>query len=110
MSEPGGEDESVGELVQRLIDEGKAYAAAEFELAKLRIQGKAAGYRRAAALAVVAVLFAFGGVVALCLMLVLTLSALLGPFAGGLIASLMILATAAGLAMLAKRAFNRADD
>lgn len=113
MSETGGSEEnakSVGVMFRQLLDDGRAYAQAEFDLAKARVEIKAVEYRGAIILAAIALFLAFAATVTLCLSLVLWLSHLAGPYLGGLLATLLVGAAAAIVALLAKKAFDRAAD
>lgn len=103
----GGDDENeerpIGELFGQLIDEGKAYAKAEFGLAKATAESKADAAKKPALLAGAAFLFLIAGVVVLCMTLALALATLIGPLAGGLIAALVTFAIAAALGLWAKQ-------
>lgn len=96
------EERPVGEIVSQLIDEGKAYAEAEVELAKAKAMHRANGYKRAAVWGAVAFLFVIAAFVALGLTLVLSLASLIGPVLGGL-AAITILLIVAGLFGLAAK-------
>ena len=88
----GGEDEDekpIGELFSQLIDEGKAYAKAEFGLAKAEVEAKAEGAKRPAILGAAALLFLTAGVVVLSMTVALALATLIGPLAGGLVATIV---------------------
>ena len=103
----GGEDEAderpIGELFGQLIDEGKAYAKAELGLARASAEAKADAAKKPALLAAGALLFLIAGVVVLCMTLALALATLVGPLAGGLIASLATFGIAYGLFLWAKQ-------
>ena len=103
----GGDDEveekPIGELFGRLIDDGKAYARAELGLAKATAEAKANAAKKPALLGGAALLFLIAGVVVLCMTMALALATLVGPLAGGLIASAITFAMAAGLGLWAKR-------
>ena|SRR5687768_9938822 len=94
----GGDDEMdekpIGELFGQLIDEGKAYAKAELGLAKAAAEAKADAAKMPAILGAAALLFLIAGVVVLCMTLALALATLVGPLAGGSIASLITFAIA----------------
>lgn len=99
MPEP--EDEQpIGELVHQLIDEGKAYARAEVELAKAQALAKAAALKVPAVLLFSALLFAQAAVTVLAVTIAMTLAPLIGPLGGGLIAVLVAGGTAALLGWL----------
>jgi hypothetical protein len=85
MQEP--EDERpIGEVVHQLIDEGKAYAKAEIDLAKAQALAKAAELKVPAIQLFVALLFAQAAVTVLAVTIALALAPLIGPLGGGLIA------------------------
>jgi len=100
---PEPADESVGELVQRVIEDGKAYAKAELGLARATAETKAAAAKKPVLYGAASLLFLIAGVVVLCMTLALALATVVGPLAGGLIASLVTLGIAYGLFMLARR-------
>ncbi len=98
-----GQDEApVGELVGRLIDQGKDYARAEIALAKAIAIAKADHAKGPALLLAIALLFVIGGVVTLCMTIALALATLIGPLAGGLVATLIAFGIAGALAFVAK--------
>jgi hypothetical protein len=97
------EERPIGELFGQLIDEGKAYARAELGLAKATAEAKADAAKKPVMIGAAALLFLIAGVVVLCMTLALALATLVGPLAGGLIASLVTFAVAYGLMMWAKQ-------
>ena len=101
----GGDDDDppIGELFGQLIDEGKAYAKAEFGLARASAEAKADAAKKPALYGAASLLFLIAGVVVLCMTLALALATLVGPLAGGLIASLITFAIAYGLFLLARK-------
>lgn len=86
----------VGELVSELIDEGKAYARAEFALARAIATAKAKALAVPAGLFGAAFAFALAAVTALAVGVVLGLTRFIGPLAAGFI-GLLIFAAIAGL-------------
>ena len=99
MQEP--EDERpIGEVVHQLIDEGKAYAKAEVDLAKAQALARAAEFKLPAILLFSALLFAQAAVTVLAVTVALALAPLIGPLGGGLIAVLLAAGAAALLAWL----------
>ena len=99
MQEP--EDERpIGEVVHQLIDEGKAYAKAEVDLAKAQALAKAGELKVPAILLFTALLFAQAAVTVLAVTVALTLAPLIGPLGGGLIAVLVAGGAAALLGWL----------
>ena len=96
------EDVPIGDLVGRLIDQGKGYARAEVGLAKAVATAKVDTFKLPAALLAAALLFVIAGVVVFCMTIALALATLIGPLAGGLVATVVAFAIAAGLALVAK--------
>lgn len=100
-SMPDPEDEQpIGEIVHQLIDQGKAYAKAEVDLAKAQALAKAAALKAPAILLFSALLFAQAAVTVLAVTVAMTLAPLIGPLGGGLVAVLIAGGTAALLAWL----------
>ena len=100
MQEP--EDERpIGEVVSQLVDEGKAYAKAEVELAKASALAKVAEFKAPAILLFAALLFAQAAVTVLAVSIALVLAPLIGPLGGGLVAVLVTGGFAALLGWLA---------
>lgn len=93
----------LSEMVGRLLDDAKAYAKAEVDLARARAERVVASYRVAVALAAGAALFGVVALVTLFVTLVLTFSSLVGPLAGGLIATALAVAIAAALGFAARK-------
>ena len=100
------EDPPIGELVSRLIDEGKAYGRAEIGLVRAHAEVAVDRVKRPTISVGIALAFALAGVIALIMTLVLSLAALLGPLAGGLIATLAAFAIAGLFVWLALRHWN----
>jgi len=102
-AEPGpgtgepGEERPIGELVHQLIEDGKAYAQAEINVAKAVAAEKAEGLKLPAILFAGAFLFLQAAIVVLGMTFYLTLVSRLGPFLSGLIATLVCLGIAGGL-------------
>lgn len=97
-----GGEEDFGEFAGRLFDDTKAYAAAEFDLAKVKVEEKALAYRTSAILVAVAAVLGLAAVITLFVTITLTLATLIGPLAGGLIATLLA-AGGSGVALLVAR-------
>ena len=97
------QEKPIGELFGQLIDEGKSYARAELGLAKATAEAKADAAKKPALLGAAALLFVIAGVVVLCMTFALALATLVGPLAGGLIASLITFAIAYGLFLWARQ-------
>jgi Putative Actinobacterial Holin-X, holin superfamily III len=101
----GGDDVDreapIGELVSRLIEQGKGYARAEVNLVKAIATAKVNVFKLPAILLAAALLFVIAGVVTLCMTIALALATLIGPLAGGLLATVFAFAVAGGLAWFA---------
>jgi hypothetical protein len=97
------DEKPIGELFGRLIDEGKAYARAEMGLAKATAEAKAEAAKKPLMLAAASLLFLLAGVIVLCMTMALALATLVGPLAGGLIATLITFAIAYGLFLWARQ-------
>lgn len=93
----------IGEFVGRLIDDGKDYAKAEFNLARLQAEAEVKSYRMVALLAVGAGALALTALITLFLTISLALATLIGPLAGGLVATLLATGAAVGLAQAARK-------
>jgi len=86
----------IGELVQELIENGKAYARAELSLVKAIGAAKGKALAIPAALFVVAFICALAAVTALALGVVNALETFIGPLAAGFV-GMLIFAAIAGL-------------
>lgn len=94
-------------LFARLIDDGRAYARAEFNLARASVEARAYAARKPALLGAMALLFVIAAMTTLCVMLALALATLIGPLAGGLIVASVTFGIAAIFAYLAKRELDK---
>lgn len=89
-------DESIGELFNRLVEDGRAYARAELDLVKQIARHRAAKAKSGAILLGVGITLLLCSLTALVLALVLGLATLIGPFGAGMVVFL-VLAVAGGL-------------
>jgi hypothetical protein len=94
---PPPPERPIGELVNELIEEGKAYARAEIDLAKAITNAKAKALALPAALFGFAFIAALAAVVALAVGVVMGLAKYIGPLAAGFIGMLIFAAIAGGL-------------
>ena len=104
--EPQQEPEAerpIGEVVSQLIDEGKAYAKAELNVARALVTDKANRLKVPAILFVGALLVMLAGLSGLAVGLALALAALVGPLAAGLIVLVLFAGIAGGLAWVGAR-------
>jgi hypothetical protein len=95
---PADEERPVGELVHELIEDGKAYAKAEVNVAKAIAAAKANALKLPGILFASAFLLVSAAITALAVGVAMALATLIGPLAGGLVAFLIFAALAGGLA------------
>lgn len=96
-------DRPVGQLVHELIEDGKAYARAEFEVVKAIAATKANALKVPAILFGVAFLLALAAITALAVGVTMGLATLIGPLAGGIVAFLLFAGVAGGLGWYAAK-------
>ena len=89
-------EESIGDLVSRLIDDGRAYARAEIDLLKEIARHRSQRARTGLILLVAGAVLALSGLTALVLGFVLGLAVLTGP----LLAGIIVAAALAGIGYL----------
>jgi putative superfamily III holin-X len=94
---PPAPERPIGELVSELIDEGKAYARAEIDLAKAIATAKAKALALPAALFGVAFILALAAVTALAVGVVIALETFIGPLAAGFVGMLIFAGLAGGI-------------
>ena len=93
---PPPPERPVGELVHELIENGKAYARAEIDVAKAIAAAKGKALAIPAAMVGVAFICALAAVVALAVGVVIALETFIGPLAAGFV-GMLIFAVIAGL-------------
>ena len=101
------EEKPVGELFGKLIDEGKAYAKAEIDLAKASAEAKADSAKKPVIIGFAALLFLQSATTVFAITIGFALATLIGPLAGGLIATAIALGIAALLGLWAVLAHPR---
>jgi Putative Actinobacterial Holin-X, holin superfamily III len=107
--DPGPEAERpVGELVHELIEQGKAYARAELDLAKTIAASKARALVLPAILFGAAFILGLAGVTALAVGVVIALARFIGPLAAGLVGLLIFAGIAGGLGWYGAERVRRA--
>ena len=94
---PGDEDRPVGELVHELVEDGKAYAKAELDVARAIATAKANAVKLPAILFGIAFVLVLASLTAFAVGLTIALAKLVGPLAGGVLAFLLLGAVAGGL-------------
>jgi len=88
----------IGELVHELVEEGKAYARAEADLAKAIAAAKGKALALPAGLLLMALIVLQSAVTILAVGIFAALSPLIGPILAAIVASLIFCAIAGGLA------------
>lgn len=96
-----GDERPVGEMVHQLVEDGKAYAKAELEVAKAMAADKGKALGVPTAMLGGAFLFLQAAVTILGVTIFFGLMPLMGPVLAGLLAFLIFAAIAAGLAKFA---------
>lgn len=91
-------DETIGELVSRLLEDGRAYARAELDLVKQIARHRAAKAKSGAILLGAGVTLLLCALTAFVLALVLGLATLIGPFAAGMVVFVVLAGAGALLA------------
>jgi hypothetical protein len=94
---PPPPERPIGELVHELVEDGKAYARAEFDLAKAIGTAKARALVVPAAMFAAALFIAMAGLNALAFGVVLALAKFLGPLLAGFVGLLIFAAIAGAL-------------
>ena len=87
----------IGELVHELIEDGKAYARAELDVARAMATSKVKAFKLPAILFGAAFVLLLAAIGALAYGVAAGLATLIGPLAGGLVAFLLFGAVAGGL-------------
>lgn len=107
MAEPEAQEESIGALVGRLVEDGKGYARAEIGYYRALAASKLGEARAGLILGTAALVIALCAVTALLVGLILALSTLVGPGFATLIVIVGALVLAALLGWLAYRHISR---
>lgn len=95
---PPPPERPIGELVHELVEEGKAYAKAEADLAKTIALAKAKALALPSGLIVAALFVGMAAINALVVGVVLALATLIGPLLAGIAGLVIFAAIAGGLA------------
>lgn len=107
MSEPEAAEESIGELIGRLVEDGKGVARAEIDYYRTLVATKVGEARAGLILGIAALVIALCSVTALLVGLILSLTPLIGPALATLIVIVVALALAGLLGWLAYRHVTR---
>lgn len=106
---PALEDERpVGEILHRLVDDAKAYAFAEADVAKAVALSKVQGFKVPAMLLAGAFLLVIAAVNVLAVAVFVAFAPRFGPILAGLLAFLLFAAIAGGLGWLAVKKLGQA--
>jgi len=103
----GEPEESIGELIGRLVEDGKGVARAEIGYYRTLLASKLGEAKAGLILGTVALVIALCSVTALLVGLILSLTPLVGPWLATLVVIVLALALAALLGWLAYRHFQR---
>lgn len=95
-------DESVPELVGRLVDDTRGLVSAEFELQKAKLGERVSAYKAAAIFFGVAAVLGLAALIALLVGLIMTLATLIGPGFATAVVVIGVLTAAAVLAMVGR--------
>ena len=94
----GSEETPVADLVHELVEEGKAYAKAELDVARAIAAAKANALKLPAILFGAAFLLGIAAITALSVGVAMALATLVGPLAGGVLAFLLFAGIGGGIA------------
>lgn len=107
MTEPATDEESIGQLLGRLVEDGKGFARAELGYYRALAVDKLDQAKAGLILAALALVLAVAAAIALVVGLVFALATIVGPGWATLIVVAVTLAIAALLGWLAWRHFQR---
>ena len=96
-NKPQGDERPIGELVRQLVEDGKAYAKAEFGVVEAIARAKGKALILPAGLFVAAFFFGLATIMALAIGLFFVFYSLMSAILAGLLTVLIFAATAAGL-------------
>ena len=102
------DDEAIGTLISRLVNDTKTYAAAEVGVVKATASARVAAAKTGAILLVVALLLAISAVGALIVGLIMSLATLVGPLAATGIVVVVTFVIAGILALTGIKGLQRA--
>ena len=97
---PPGEERPIGEIVSDLVDEGKAYARAEFDLVKAMATAKANALKTPAILLGAALFIAMAALNALAVAVFILFAMVMPPLLAAVLAFLLVAGVAGALAWL----------
>lgn len=91
-------DQPVGELISRVLEDGKAYALAEFNVVKAIAEEKVGAFKVPVVAIIAALLVSQAAIIVLALGITMALANLVGPLMAGIIGFLVFGGIAGGLA------------
>jgi hypothetical protein len=97
---PSGEERPIGDIVSDLVDDGKAYARAELNLAKAIASSKAAAFKAPMILLVAAALIGMAALNALAVAIFILLAMVMSPLLAAVLDFVLVGGTAALLGWL----------
>jgi uncharacterized membrane protein YqjE len=103
-----GEPEGIGDLLHRLVEDGKSYARAEVAYVKTLGSEKAAELKKPVIFGVAALFFAHAAFLALCALIWVALDQVMNAALAGLLTVLILGGIAGALGMAAYKGFSRA--
>ena len=106
--QPQPPDQPVGELIARVLEDGKAYALAEIDVAKAIATDKVLAFKVPAILLVVALLVSQAAIIVLAVGVTLALATLIGPLLAGIVGFVLFGALAGGLGWWASDLIRKA--
>ena len=100
-------DQPVGELISRVLEDGKAYAIAELNVVKAMAEEKVSAFKLPAIALVAALLVSQAAIIVLALGITMALATLIGPLLAGIVGFLVFGGLAGALGWWA---FTKARD
>lgn len=100
-------DASIGEILGRVVEDARELVGAEVNLAKAKAHHEVARYKMPAILLVGAFAFVVAALVAFAVGVTMALATLIGPLAGGILATVLLAGVAALLAKMAQKKLER---
>ena len=113
MDAKGDKEPPVSELVKQLVEDGKAYARAELDVARARASDEArrvaARYRTPALLFALSLGFFTASITVFCVLLAIEIAQITGPLLGGVFGALIALMIAGTLFFFARKGLEEKE-
>ena len=97
---PVDPDKTIGELIGRIVEDGRDLVGAEVTLMRAKTMVEVRRYKKSAMLFGIAFVFAVAALVAFAVGMTLSLATVIGPLLGGLAATILFLGIAAIIARM----------